>query len=173
MRAKLIVQFVGYKNTGKTTWVCRMTELFKQAGYGVGTIKHDAHEFQMDTPGTDTWQHQAAGADMTAITSASRTAMLIHKPQPLDALIDAMADSVDVILVEGFKTAPYPKLVCAREASQLSLLETAAHPLALICWPALLEDSSSMKRLPSQLPVYPFDDYDAVFRLLRGMADAR
>ncbi|MDF2834525.1 MAG: molybdopterin-guanine dinucleotide biosynthesis protein B-like protein, partial [Paenibacillus sp.] len=57
-----VIQVVGYKNTGKTTIVCQLTSLLKEAGYKVGTIKHDAHEFRMDHPGTDTWKHQQSGA---------------------------------------------------------------------------------------------------------------
>ncbi|MFF2889093.1 molybdopterin-guanine dinucleotide biosynthesis protein B [Paenibacillus sp. NPDC057967] len=165
-----IVQLVGYKNTGKTTLVCRLTERYKSKGHRVGTIKHDAHDFQIDTPGTDTWQHQAAGADITAITSASRTAILKSSGTELAALIAAMAQDVDIILIEGFKTAPYPKIVCAREASQLSLLQAVSQPLAVVCWPEAIAAACS-RAAGSQssaplLPVIPIHDDEALFTLL-------
>lgn len=171
MRAPLIIQFVGYKNTGKTTWVCRMTECLKQAGYKVGTVKHDAHDFQMDTPGTDTWKHQAAGADITAISSSNRTAIIKNTADPLKALIAAMDRSVDVILIEGFKTAAYPKIVCAKDVGDLRLLEETTHPIALVCWPDLRADNDVMTSPRAMLPVFGYDDYDAVFRLLQSMMD--
>ncbi|WP_182914177.1 molybdopterin-guanine dinucleotide biosynthesis protein B [Paenibacillus sp. 1011MAR3C5] len=170
-----IIQFVGYKNTGKTTSVCRLTEKYKRKGQRVGTIKHDAHDFQIDTPGTDTWQHQAAGADVTAITSASRTAILKSSGTELDSLIAAMAQDVDIILIEGFKSAPYPKIVFAREASQLALLQAISQPIALVCWPEALATAAEGRPdaewgLSSEplLPVIPIDDVDALFTLLEN-----
>ncbi|RJX41720.1 molybdopterin-guanine dinucleotide biosynthesis protein B [Paenibacillus pinisoli] len=165
-----IIQLVGYKNTGKTTSVCRLTERYKGLGLRVGTIKHDAHDFQIDTPGTDTWKHQAAGADITAITSASRTAILKQSKSELDALIAAIAQDVDIILIEGFKTAPYPKLVFAREADQLRLLESVSQPIALVGWPeALAAFSAEEYRLEPTLPVIPIDDEEALFALLESI----
>ncbi|MCR2802271.1 molybdopterin-guanine dinucleotide biosynthesis protein B [Paenibacillus soyae] len=172
MRAKLIIQFVGYKNTGKTTWVCRMTEAFKQAGYKVGTVKHDAHDFQMDKPGTDTWKHQEAGADVTAISSSERTAIIKRRPDPLDSLIASIERDVDIILVEGFKTAPYPKIVCAKEVGHLRLLETTTRPLALVCWPDLWTDQDALSSLDHALPKFAYDDYASVFRLMQSLIDA-
>ena len=171
MRAPLIVQFVGYKNTGKTTWVCRMTESFKQAGFKVGTVKHDAHDFQMDTPGTDTWKHQAAGADITAISSSSRTAIIKNTADPLETLIASMDSQVDVIFVEGFKAAPYPKVICAKEERHLQLVQETSHSAALVCWPELIADMKTPGRLDSALPVFAYDDYDGVFELLQSMLD--
>lgn len=167
MNSPLIIQFAGYKNTGKTTWVCRMTEKFKQAGCRVGTIKHDAHDFQMDMPGTDTWKHQASGADITAISSSQRSAIIKRTTENVDTLIAAIRDEVDVILIEGFKSADYPKVILAREASHLSLLEQLSQPVALVCWPeAQSSDSLNNERL--SVPQFALDDYDAVFQLLKA-----
>ncbi|MDQ8738169.1 molybdopterin-guanine dinucleotide biosynthesis protein B [Paenibacillus sp. LHD-38] len=138
----LIVQIVGYKNTGKTTLVCRLTERYKQAGYKVGTIKRDAHDFQIDTPGTDTWKHQEAGADITAITSSERTAVMMRYNVPLDQLIAQMSE-VDVILIEGFKEAAYPKIIMVRSAQDLELLQTLQNPLAAAVWPEAMLTSSA------------------------------
>lgn len=168
-----IIQLVGYKNTGKTTSVCRLTERYKEIGLRVGTIKHDAHDFQIDTPGTDTWKHQAAGADITAITSASRTAILKQAATELDDLIAAIAQDVDVILIEGYKSAPYPKLVFTREASQLRLLESISQPIALVGWPeavaAFAAGSSEECSSEPSLPVIPIDDNEALFALLESI----
>lgn len=167
MNTPLIIQFAGYKNTGKTTWVCRMTERFKQAGRRVGTIKHDAHDFQMDTPGTDTWKHQASGADVTAITSSKRSAIIKHTAETLEALIESMKNEVDVILVEGFKSADYPKVILAREAFHLELLEQLSQPIALVCWPEARNGARSFPQRPA-VPEFGLDDYEAVFQLLEA-----
>ncbi|CAM4486442.1 molybdopterin-guanine dinucleotide biosynthesis protein B [Paenibacillus endophyticus] len=142
----IIIQIVGYKNTGKTTLVCRLTEHLKLAGYKVGTVKRDAHDFQIDTPGTDTWKHQAAGADITAITSANRTAILKPYSEPLDQLLAHMSE-VDVVLVEGFKDASYPKIIMIRSAQDTALLNELTNPLAAALWPEMsnfMADNSSI-----------------------------
>jgi molybdopterin-guanine dinucleotide biosynthesis protein B len=139
---QLIIQIVGYKNTGKTTMVCRLTERFKQAGYKVGTIKRDAHDFQIDKPGTDTWKHQAAGADITAITSSKRTAILKAYSESLEQLIAQMSEA-DIILIEGFKDAAYPKIVMIRTEEDLELLISTKNPIAAALWPEASSLASS------------------------------
>ena len=153
----LIVQVVGYKNTGKTTLVCKLVERFKADGHTVATIKHDAHDFEIDRPGTDTWKQQQAGADMTAITSPHRTAWLSAAPLSLDELIARMAGA-DVILIEGFKDAPYPKLVLLKQPEDSRLLGLSG-VIAAVCWD---EDGE----LPRHLPVFPLRDTDAIYACL-------
>ncbi|WP_028612216.1 molybdopterin-guanine dinucleotide biosynthesis protein B [Paenibacillus harenae] len=162
----LIFQIVGYKNTGKTTLVCRLTECFKQAGYKVGTIKRDAHDFQIDTPGTDTWKHQKAGADYTAITSAARTAIMKQHEEPLEQLISHMRDA-DVILIEGFKGAGYPKIIMIRSAGDLELLQAVSRPIAAAVWPDALPDI--VQRLT--VPAIGIDQIGQIYQLVLSLAD--
>ncbi|MFB9324895.1 molybdopterin-guanine dinucleotide biosynthesis protein B [Paenibacillus aurantiacus] len=131
-----VIQIVGYKNSGKTTLVAAMVRLLKTTGYRVGTVKHDAHDFTMDHPGTDTWQHQEAGADVTAISSARRTAVLTNQPATLDQLLAQMHD-IDIALVEGFKQERYPKLVLIRKADDLPLLDQLDNIRTVIVWPEM------------------------------------
>ncbi|WP_308636041.1 molybdopterin-guanine dinucleotide biosynthesis protein B [Paenibacillus silvisoli] len=129
----LILQIVGYKNSGKTTMLAALTKRLKQAGYTVGTAKHDAHDFTMDTPGTDTWKHQEAGADITAISSASRSAIISKRPEPLSDLLAHMRH-VDIVLVEGFKQERYPKLILLRSPEDFPLLELT-NAIMTAAWP--------------------------------------
>jgi molybdopterin-guanine dinucleotide biosynthesis adapter protein len=153
----LILQVVGFKNTGKTTLICKLVERFKADGRIVATVKHDAHDFEMDRPGTDTWQHQQAGADMTAIASPHRTAWLSRSPLTLEDMIMRMAGA-DVILIEGFKNAPYPKLVLLKKSEDLQLLELP-NAIAAAVWDELCEP-------PAHLPVFRLSDTDAIYRHL-------
>ena len=59
----------GYKNTGKTTLITGIIPILTEKGYQVAVIKHDGHEFESDVPGTDSYQHQKAGAYGTAVFS--------------------------------------------------------------------------------------------------------
>ncbi|WP_337102731.1 molybdopterin-guanine dinucleotide biosynthesis protein B [Paenibacillus sp. YIM B09110] len=158
---QLIIQIVGYKNTGKTTMVCRLTELFKQAGYVVGTIKHDAHHFQMDTPGTDTWKHQQAGADITAITSPEGTAILKSHSEPLEQLIAQMPEA-GVILIEGFKLASYPKLVLLRTLEDLPLLELTSI-IGIAAWP---EAAASIDGNRLHAPLFDINHNELLFQFI-------
>jgi molybdopterin-guanine dinucleotide biosynthesis protein B len=133
-RQQLIIQVIGYKNTGKTTLVCRLTERFKQSGYKVGTIKRDAHDFQIDKPGTDTWKHQAAGADITAITSSTRTAIMKAYSESLEQLISQMPEA-DIVLIEGFKDAAYPKVIMIRSEADHELFKIAKNKVVAALWP--------------------------------------
>lgn len=135
MATQAVFQVVGYKNTGKTTLTCRLIRLLRKAGYTVGTIKHDAHDFEIDLPGKDTWQHREAGADAVAITSdgGGRTFLLEQRALALNELVGRMAH-VDVVVVEGFKLETYPKIVMVRTASDLALIGQVTEPIAIAAW---------------------------------------
>ncbi len=129
-----VIQIVGYKNSGKTTLVTALIRLSVQQGLRVAVIKHDAHEFQMDHPGTDTYAHTEAGAAAIAITSPLRTAMIQEQPATLDQLIQQLVGGsekgYDLILVEGFKQEHYPKVVLVADEQGIELL----HTLSSIQW---------------------------------------
>lgn len=128
-----VIQIVGYKNSGKTHLMCRLVYELKARGYCVGTIKHDAHEFEIDHQGRDTWKYYNAGADAVAITSESKTAVIRRTTESLEGLITSMAE-VDVVLVEGFKTENYPKIVMLRNEEDLQLLQLVNHVFAVASW---------------------------------------
>ncbi|AZN43175.1 molybdopterin-guanine dinucleotide biosynthesis protein B [Paenibacillus albus] len=153
-----VFQIVGYKNSGKTTLLSQLTRQLKQAGYSVGTAKHDAHEFTMDTPGTDTWQHQEAGADITAISSASRSAIISNRTEPLTALISYM-QHVDFVLVEGFKQEYHPKLVLLRNPSDETLLQLS-NIVMIASW-----DSFDIP-IHHASPTFGVSDTDAIYNHL-------
>ncbi|GGE01573.1 molybdopterin-guanine dinucleotide biosynthesis protein B [Paenibacillus nasutitermitis] len=133
--APFVLQIVGYKNSGKTTLITALIPRFKELGFRVGTIKHDAHDFSIDRPGTDSWKHQQAGADITAISSPWRTAVMSNSPEPLSRLLAGM-EHVDLVLVEGFKHESHRKLVLLREAGDLPLLSELNFVAGAAWWPA-------------------------------------
>jgi len=121
-----IIQIVGYKNSGKTALACELTRTLAAAGRRVGTLKHDAHQFEPEPSGTDTWQHRQAGALVTAISSPARTAWVLEQSTPIEELVSRMEiHSLDDLIVEGFKSALYPKIVLLRGEGEEELLELA------------------------------------------------
>lgn len=103
-------------NVGKTTLIEGLIKELKLRGYSVGTIKHDAHEFDIDKKGKDTYRHRIAGADTIIISSKKRMAMIkeLKEEIPLEKLI-AMMEDKDFIIVEGYKKSSLKKIEVFRE----------------------------------------------------------
>lgn len=116
---------IGWKNSGKTTLVAGLVTELCARGYSVSTIKHAHHTFDLDQPGRDSYKHRLAGAQEVLISSDKRWA-LIHELQDepeydLAVLIEKMTP-VDLVLIEGYKTAPHPKIECHRATSEKPLI---------------------------------------------------
>lgn len=117
-----IFGIVGWKNTGKTGLMERLVAEFTARGLRVSTIKHTHHAVDLDPPGTDSFRHRAAGAAEVALVSQSRVAVMQElrgAPEPLPQDLLARMQPVDLVLVEGFKTAPHPKIETHRGQSAL------------------------------------------------------
>lgn len=115
----------GWSGSGKTTLLKGLIPALIGRGLSVSSMKHAHHAFDIDVPGKDSYEHRAAGAREVMISSANRWA-LMHElkgaPEPrLDDLIARMSP-VDVLLVEGFKWEPHPKLEVHRPSVGKPLL---------------------------------------------------
>lgn len=107
-----VLGIVGWSGSGKTTLLTSLLAHLRTAGLRVSTVKHAHSGFDMDRPGKDTYRHREAGAHEVLVATATRWALLheVAGPEPrLPDLLQRM-DPVDLILVEGFKSHPYPKL---------------------------------------------------------------
>ena len=110
-------------NVGKTTLIEGLIKELKLKGYSVGTIKHDAHEFEIDKKGKDTYRHRMAGADTIIISSKKRMAMIkeLEDEIPLEKLI-AMMEDKDFIIVEGYKKSSLKKIEVFREGISKNII---------------------------------------------------
>ncbi len=113
-----IVSITGRSNTGKTTLIEKMIPELSRRGYRVGTIKHNLHGFQIDHEGKDSWRHKKAGAKITVLSSPGRVALVqdVEGDPALSDLRDRYIRGVDIILSEGFKGNPHPKIEVYRSA---------------------------------------------------------
>lgn len=110
----------GYSGSGKTTLVERLIPALRARGLRVSVLKHAHHDFDIDHVGKDSWRHRQAGATEVLVTSPQRWAV-VHElrgaPEPtLDEHL-ARLSACDLVLVEGFKQAPIPKLEVHRLAA--------------------------------------------------------
>src|SRR5260221_2557856 len=120
-----IFGLAGWSGSGKTTLLTAVIPELVARGLAVSTIKHAHHEFDIDRPGKDSWRHRAAGAREVMVASSRRWAIMRElrgAPEPsLDELAARMTP-VDLLLVEGWKRHPHPKLEVHRPALGKPLL---------------------------------------------------
>lgn len=112
-----IVSIVGYSNSGKTTLIERLVAELSRRGWRVATIKHNRHGFEIDHEGKDSWRHRRAGAVATVVASPGRAALIEDTPGDLslEELRDRYIKDADLILAEGFKGNPLPKIEVFRQ----------------------------------------------------------
>ena len=110
----------GWSGSGKTTLLLALVALLKRRGLRVATLKHAHHGFDVDHPGKDSFAHREAGADQVLVASSRRIALMVEDSLPdadarrsLEDLLP-MLGPADVVLVEGFKTGPQPKIEVCR-----------------------------------------------------------
>ncbi|MCM3627226.1 molybdopterin-guanine dinucleotide biosynthesis protein B [Paenibacillus glycanilyticus] len=156
--AAAVYQIAGYKNTGKTTLMCRLIDYLVSRDIVVATIKHDGHQFEAEPAHTDTARHRSSGAVWTAITSAERTAIVKEKSSTLRELI-AEAPANAFVLVEGFKTEAFPKLVIVRRAEDERLLGELEGITAVAVWPGYILDRHAV---PAGAKQFGIDDVQGI-----------
>ena len=107
-----IISIVGKSNSGKTTLIEKLVPVLSKKGYKVATIKHDAHSFEIDKEGKDTYRHKKAGAKAVIISSSEKVALIkdVYKEADLDDLTMLLPDDIDIILTEGYKRSNMPKI---------------------------------------------------------------
>lgn len=110
----------GYSGSGKTTLIERLIPCLTARGLKVSVIKHAHHGFDIDRPGKDSWRHREAGASEVMLTGNKRWALLHESRDEAEPSLDEYLShfsACDLILVEGFKHEPVPKLEVFREAN--------------------------------------------------------
>lgn len=128
-----VITFVGKSGTGKTTLLEQLIPVLKRRGLRLAILKHDAHHFEMDRPGKDTYRFTAAGADVVTISNSEKFA-LIEQPQAELSVAEIVArlPQVDLVLTEGYKQSAYPKIEIHRAALRRPLLTPAEQLLAIM-----------------------------------------
>lgn len=113
-----VIGLTGWSGSGKTTLLTAMVRLLVTRGLTVSTVKHAHHQFDLDQPGKDSFRHREAGAREVLIASATRWALMheLDEPEPELSSLLAHLSPVDVVIVEGFKSNPHPKIEVYRPA---------------------------------------------------------
>jgi molybdopterin-guanine dinucleotide biosynthesis protein B len=119
-----IISVVGMSGSGKTTLLEKLISELVKRGYRAATIKHNMHGFEIDREGKDSFRHKKAGAFLTVIASPGRIALIkdIEKDYTLDEIRKKYIDDADIILSEGYKGNPFPKIEVFRSVLKQELL---------------------------------------------------
>jgi molybdopterin-guanine dinucleotide biosynthesis protein B len=151
-----IFGLAGWSGSGKTTLLTGLIPELTTRGLTVSTIKHAHHEFDIDQPGKDSWHHRQAGAREVMVSSARRWA-LMHElrgaPEPrLDELV-ARLSPVDLLLIEGFRHDPHPKIEVHRPSLGKPLLFPEDQHIVAI---------AADEPLAAPIPLLPLGDVSAI-----------
>ena len=151
-----IFGFAGWSGSGKTTLIEKLIPRFVGGGLRVSLIKHAHHTFDVDQPGKDSYRHRHAGASEVLVTS-SRRWVLMHElrgaHEPLFEEQVKRFSPCDLLIVEGFKFAPIPKLEVFRSETGEALL----HPND----PHIVAVASDQK-VATKLPLLDLNDDGAI-----------
>ena len=125
--AKSLTTIIGPSGTGKTTLLKQLIPLLADRGIRLGVIKHAHHNFDIDKPGKDSFELRKAGARQMLVASSRRWALMTetgdHDEPQLDYLLGRLdPDGIDLVLVEGFKRVPFPRIELHRPSLGYSLL---------------------------------------------------
>jgi molybdopterin-guanine dinucleotide biosynthesis protein B len=152
-----VIGLAGWSGSGKTTLLARLIPLLTGEGLRVSTIKHAHHNFDVDKPGKDSWTHRQAGASEVLVVSDTRWA-LMHElrgaPEPSLADLLGKLSDCDLVIVEGFKREPIPKIEIWRAEVGKPLL----HPEDL----AIVLMASDDPCPQARVPVLPLSDLPAL-----------
>ncbi len=165
MPAMRIIGLAGWSGSGKTTLITKVIPRLIARGVSVSTLKHAHHGFDLDQPGKDSFFHRAAGATEVVISSAKRFAILHElRGEPEWDLPDLVGkiSPVDLVLVEGYKRDPFPKLEIHRVANGKPLI----HPDD----PHVIAIAADIPLPQAKVPVVDLDDIEAIADLLMQRA---
>ena len=128
------IAFVGFANSGKTELICRLLPGLAARGLRVAVLKHSHHEdLDLVDQGKDTWRYRRAGAHTVALAVPGLlqvTSRFSGEPS-LEQALAALAAEADLILVEGYKTGPLPKVAVLGPGAGLEA-PTYPHLIALV-----------------------------------------
>ncbi|WP_244633303.1 molybdopterin-guanine dinucleotide biosynthesis protein B [Methylobacterium radiotolerans] len=160
-----VIGLAGWSGAGKTTLLVRAIPVLVARGVKVATLKHAHHDFDTDWPGKDSYEHRRAGAVEVLVSSGRRWAQVHELRDEAEATLAQLLRRIspcDLIVVEGYKRDPIPKLEVHRAENGRPPL----HPLD----PTIVGIASDVGFPASGIPVVDLNDPEAVTGLMLDVA---
>jgi molybdopterin-guanine dinucleotide biosynthesis protein MobB len=161
-----VLLVVGAHESGKTTVSVKLIEALVKDGLRVGSLKHTDHEYETDIEGKDSQRHKAAGAEPAVLVAGRRNA--VHRSSPgrprLDAFLEGQLGDCDVVVVEGYRSEPLPKIeVCRAATGRAPLCESDPNVLAVV--------TDRPTAHPPSVPRFTFEEIPGLLSFLRSIPE--
>jgi molybdopterin-guanine dinucleotide biosynthesis adapter protein len=154
--------FAGWSGSGKTTLIEKLIPLFVKRGLRVSLIKHAHHSFDVDVPGKDSYRHRHAGASEVLVTSSRRWVLMNELRGLQEPSFEEQVrhfSPCDLLIVEGYKFAPIPKLEVYRaETGEGFLHPKDAHIVAI----------ATDSKVATKLPQLNLNAHEAIAAFILG-----
>jgi molybdopterin-guanine dinucleotide biosynthesis protein B len=167
MKYTPLFSFIGSSGSGKTTFIEKLIGELKNRGVKLGVIKHDAHKFEIDKPGKDSYRFKQAGADIVAISSAEKMAIVKSftlAEETLEEIVVNYFKDVDLVITEGYKQSSIPKIEIFRECVGKPFLSENKSELI-----GVITDAENMPR--KDVRIFGLDDVNKVAEYLLENGD--
>ena len=147
------VSFSAKSGTGKTTYLEKLGACLKEKGLRIALIKHDAHGFELDQPGKDSYRLRKAGVDTMILCGSDQTARLENHTagEPSLHRLISSVEGVDLILIEGYKFGAQPKIQLLRKGYSETPVGNPENTIAYVA-------DFPYDPVPSDLPVFALND---------------
>lgn len=152
-----VIGLTGWSGAGKTTLMLKLIPALRARGLSISTVKHSHHSMEIDKPGKDSYEHRSAGAEEVVVASNQRWALIRElRGEAEPTLVDLLSrmSRVDLVLVEGYKSGPQPKIELFRAENGKPPL----HPGD----PTFVAIAADMPFPASGLPVIDINDVEAL-----------
>jgi len=159
-----LLAIAGWSGTGKTTLLQQVIPILSSRGIRAGLIKHTHHQMDVDTPGKDSYLLRKAGASQVMVARSERWALMCETPEKtsidLPYLLSRMDHStLEIVLVEGFKEEPVPKIVLWRAGIKGGIDELLDEQVIAV---------ASDQKLALSVPVLDINRPDSVADFIAG-----
>jgi molybdopterin-guanine dinucleotide biosynthesis adapter protein len=162
-----VLGFAGWSGSGKTTLIEKLIPRFVQRGLKVSLIKHAHHSFDVDQPGKDSYRHRHAGAAEILVTSSRRWVLMHELRGAQEPSFDEQVRRIsacDLLIVEGFKHAPIPKLEVWRAVTGEPLLHPNDPHIVAV---------ASDARVETRLPLLDLNDDAGIAQFILGKLELK
>lgn len=156
-----VVSIVGKGDSGKTTFLEKLIRELSSRGVRVATVKHHVHDYDIDTPGKDSWRHARAGAVTTMVSSPEKFSVVqaVESEFSLEYIAVIAANTgVDILLTEGYKREGVNRIEVSRAARSDELISAPGECIALV--------TDRVDATCGDAPVFGLDDASGVADLI-------
>lgn len=116
-----VISFIGHHNAGKTRLLTRLVETLTERGLRVGAVKHAPHLATADPEGTDSQQLRESGAHRMLLLGSDSAVLTWSLPslEDLESELQRLFSDCDLVLIEGLKQGPFPKIEVFRRTGKI------------------------------------------------------